>query len=496
MIDSKLVGFIFIATIALWPAGNAAADWPQFRGVNSSGVATGPTPPTQFGPGKNQLWKTPLETGHSSPCISGDRIFLTTYDQAAKQLAVVCLDRNSGEILWQKNVSAGQIEQGHPSFSPASSSPACDSDRVVAYFGSFGLVCLDHQGELLWEIPMPLAKSFGGNAASPIIAGDRVILYRGCYVDHFLLAVDKQTGKELWRVEQAEPFTGEMACTACPIVVDGKLIVHTARSLQAFDITSGKQIWVTKCATTATSTPIVAGEQVIVAAWNKMGEPALRPTFPSYDQLLEKHDDDASGNINADEFPELWIFHRPDGAEAPMNGAKINFGRTDGDKSGAIERKEWEGTLQGIEKFREGYKTHGILTVPIDSHGVVDAANIRTLETEGIPEVPSPLFDGENIYFVKNGGVLTCIEARSGQRLYRTRTRGRGTHYASPLITGDYLLTIAGDGKIGVILRGDDPKIIAINDMQESVYATPAILNGTLYVRTHSALYAFGKQPE
>ena len=148
-----------------------------------------------------------------------------------------------------------QIEKGHPSFNPASSTPACDGQRVAAYFGSFGLICFDMDGKELWNFKMPLARSFAGNATSPVIVGDRVILYRGTYVDHFLLAVDKRSGKELWRMPQDESFTSEMACTACPIVAGDKVIVHTVRSIQAFDISTGQRIWVAKCNTTATSTP-------------------------------------------------------------------------------------------------------------------------------------------------------------------------------------------------------------------------------------------------
>jgi outer membrane protein assembly factor BamB len=98
-------------------------------------------------------------------------------------------------------------------------------------------------GPKLWDLPLPLTKSYSGNATSPAIFGNLVILYRGNYVDHFLLAVNKKTGEEVWRVKQDEPFTGEMACTACPIVVDGKLIVHTARAVQAFQLTTGKPLW-------------------------------------------------------------------------------------------------------------------------------------------------------------------------------------------------------------------------------------------------------------
>jgi outer membrane protein assembly factor BamB len=396
--------------------GPALAEWPQFRGQNSSGLAKG-CPPVEFGPGKNELWRLPLDSGHSSPCVVGDTIFLTTYDEKQRTLAVVCVARADGKIRWQRKVPTDQIEKGHPSFNPASSTPTSDGERVVAYFGSFGLICFDIQGEKLWDLPMPLAKTFGGNAASPMIVGDRVILYRGTYVDHFLLAVEKKTGKQLWKVPQQEPFTSEMACTACPIVVGDKLVVHTARSVQAIDISSGKQIWVAKCATTATSTPVLAGNEVIVAAWNKMGEPALRPSFPSFETLIANHDKDQDKQISRNEFPRLWIFHRPDGAEAPQNGATVRFEWADKNRNGEIAMNEWTTQVRDLEKYRAGYDTHGILAIRLDSEGLVGAEELRPLETQGIPEVPSPLCDGKYVYFVKNGGVLTCVDLATGRRI-------------------------------------------------------------------------------
>ena len=201
-----------------------------------------------------------------------------------------------------------------------------------------------------------MTKSYAGNATSPAIVGDKVILYRGNLVDHYLLCVDSLTGKEIWKVNQEEPFALELACTSCPIIYQNKLIVHTARSVQAFDINSGNQIWVVKCATTATSTPVIEDGKVIVAAWNKMGEPALRPKFPSFEQLLEK-DDDSDKLVSRDEFPKIWIFHRPEGVEAPQNGAPISFRSADKDKNGEIDEKEWNGLLKGLEEFRARYKT-------------------------------------------------------------------------------------------------------------------------------------------
>ena len=490
----RILEAICLFYLVTWVVNSACADWPQFRGKNSAGVATGISPPVEFGPGKNELWRVSVGPGHSSPCIVGDAVFLTTYEQKQKQLLVVCIARSSGKVRWKRGVRTNRFEKGHPSFNPASSTPASDGERVVAYFGSFGLVCFDVSGNKLWEIKMPLTRSFGGNATSPVIVGERVILYRGNYVDHFLLAVDKKTGKQLWKVPQDEPITGEMACTACPIVAGDKLIVHTARSIQALDISNGRQIWVAKCATTATSTPVLAGNEVIVAAWNKMGEPALRPVFPTFEELVAKYDKDADKQISRDEFPKLWIFHRPEGAEAPMNGGTVRFERTDSNRDREIAAGEWSSRVRELEKFRAHYNTHGLLAIPLGSQGLVDAERIRTLETQGIPEVPSPVCDGQYVYFVKNGGLLTCLELKTGKRVYRMRTRGRGTHYASPLIAGGKIFTIAGDGRISVLTLGPKPEILATNDMRDEVYASPAIVDGTLYVRTHSALFAFGEK--
>ena len=469
----------------------SAEDWPQFRGTNSSGVASGDSTPIHFDPDTNVLWKLPLAPGHSSPCIVGDSLFLTTHQKSSNSLFVLCINRNLGTVRWQRKVDAKSIERGHPSFNPASSTPACDGKRVVAYFGSYGLICFDMLGNKLWDLQMPLTKSYSGNATSPGIFGDLVILYRGNYVDHFLLAVNKTTGKEVWRIKQDERITGEMACTACPIVVDGKLIVHTARAVQAFQLDTGKHLWTVKCATTATSTPVVAQEEVIVAAWNKLGEDALRPPLPDFEQLLQQNDKNKDRRIGREEFPTLWIFHRPEGVEAPQNGATVRFQQMDINRDGQIVSAEWKKQIAGIERYRAQASQHGILAIKLNQSNPNDPTNVRVLDTASIPEVPSPLSNNGYLYFIKNGGILTCLEISTGNRIYRMRTPGRGTHYASPLISGTHLYTISGAGLISVLTLGPNPKILATNDMQNEVYASPAVVDGTIYVRTHTTLYAF-----
>lgn len=481
-----------ILALSISVTNSSSGDWPQFRGINSAGHSNSGSVPVEFGPGKNELWRIPLESGHSSPCVAGDSLFVTTFNRETQELKLLCIDRHQGKLRWDRLIQTEEIEKGHPSFNPASSTPASDGQCVVAYFGSFGLICFDMDGKKRWERKMPLTKSYAGNATSPVISGDRVFLYRGNFVDHFLLAVNKHTGDEVWRVEQDEPFDAELACTACPIVVDDKLIVHTARSVQAFGLDTGALIWITKCATTATSTPVIADGDVIVAAWNKMGEPALRPEFPSYETLVEQHDQDNDHFVSQDEFPQLWIFHRPEGAEAPENGAPLGFRSIDTNHDQKIDAVEWNTKLRQIEKFRSGYKQHGLLAIPIDSKGVIDSHNIRTLERQGIPEVPSPLYHDGIVYLLKNGGVLTCIDAHAAKRIAKVRTLGKGTHYASPIIADGKLFATAGDGQISVLSLGARPRVLSVNNMGEATYATPAAVDGKLYVRTHAHLYAFG----
>jgi outer membrane protein assembly factor BamB len=119
---------------------------------------------------------------------------------------------------------------------------------------------------------------------------------------------------------------------------------------------------------------------------------------------------------------------------------------------------------------------------------------IRRLESKSIPEVPSPLYHNGLVYFVKNGGVLTCLELKTGKSIYRMRTSGSGTHYSSPIIADGKLFTISGAGRITVLSLGPAAKILATNEMGEPTYATPAVVDGTIYVRTHTRLFAFANQ--
>ncbi len=177
--------------------------WPQFRGPNGSGhAAEGQNPPIKFGPEQNVLWKTPVPSGYSSPCIWGDKIFLTGFDKEKEELRVFCIERSSGKILWSQVVPAEQIEKVHSVSSPAAPTAAADGERVYVYFGSYGLLCYDFAGNRQWAVPLPVPRSRNGHSSSPIVLGESVVLSRIVGNDSCVLAVDRQSGKTVWKQSQ------------------------------------------------------------------------------------------------------------------------------------------------------------------------------------------------------------------------------------------------------------------------------------------------------
>lgn len=125
--------------------------------------------PAEFGPGSNRLWKAEISPGHSSPCVWGDRIYLTGMN--AGELETLCIDRNTGEVLWGQVVPMAKAEGKHPDHSLATPTPACDAERVYVYFGSYGLTCYEVEDEELWQRKLPAVSNKFGTAASPMLAG-------------------------------------------------------------------------------------------------------------------------------------------------------------------------------------------------------------------------------------------------------------------------------------------------------------------------------------
>ncbi len=241
--------------------------WGQWRGPLGTGVAPNAQPPVEWNENKNIRWKTALPgKGHSTPIVWGDRLYLTTaipYGDPVQprfvrpgahdnltltrnhEFAALAVSRTTGKILWQQTLNkATPHEAGHVSGSLASASPVTDGEHVFAFFGSYGLYCLDTAGKLLWkkDLGQMHSKHGHGEGSSPALYGDTLIINWDHEEQSFLVALDKHTGKERWRVDRAEDTSW-----ATPIVVEHKgkaqVIVPGTKRMRAYDLASGAIVW-------------------------------------------------------------------------------------------------------------------------------------------------------------------------------------------------------------------------------------------------------------
>ncbi|REJ90736.1 MAG: hypothetical protein DWQ34_16680, partial [Planctomycetota bacterium] len=230
---SVAVAVLLGATMSLVRVADAAeplAQWPNWRGPLSTGEAPQADPPTEWNESKNIRWKTALPgLGHSSPVVWDDRIFVTTavpvgdalpprpskapgaHDNLPvthqQQFVVLAADRENGAIVWQRSV--GELlphETWHVSGSAASASPVTDGEHVFAFFGSYGLSCLDLEGTVVWQKDLGdmLVKHGHGEGASPALHDETLVVNWDHEGDSFLVAFDKRTGEERWRVPRDE----------------------------------------------------------------------------------------------------------------------------------------------------------------------------------------------------------------------------------------------------------------------------------------------------
>ncbi len=332
----------------------ALANWPQFRGPNGSGVADADAvPPVTFGTAK---WKTALPVGHSSPVVWGDHIFLTTFD---KKLELVCLSAKNGAILWRHTAPVTQFEETHVVSNPATASAAVDKERVYAYFSSYGLMTFSHDGEALWTLPLAMPRTHHGSGASPVLAGDLVIVNHDAMSGGYLLAVDRKTGKEVWK--QMYPATGRVESYSTPIVWHDQLILHRAGVIEGYRIADGVRAWSMPENTSGASTPVASDDVVYVSTWNNLGEGDQRPALPDYAALVKKYDKDGDGSVSREEFPDDLKFTSRPGLDAIPNSQNfVAFRSVDRNRNGVIEEAEWEAFRNRVATMATD---HGLLAI-------------------------------------------------------------------------------------------------------------------------------------
>ena len=251
-----------------------AGDWPWWRGPNRNGIAESEQrTPVAWSESENVAWKVPVPgRGHSSPTVAANRVFLTTADEQAEVQSVLCFDRGTGKQLWKHDVARGGFPSRiNPKNTHASPSAACDGTRVFSAFlthDGIQVVALDLDGKPIWE---RVAGRFtpdeykNGYAASPLLYGRFVIIAGDFDGDAFLVALDRETGRQVWRTPRPPRIN-----YASPIVADiagrHQLLISGGDIVASYDPRSGKQLWKVAATTMATAGTMVWEGDLVFAS--------------------------------------------------------------------------------------------------------------------------------------------------------------------------------------------------------------------------------------
>ena len=489
-----------LCVVAGFCADPADDNWPQFRGPGGLGIGSDNISlPTAFGPTKALLWKIGLPLGHGSPCVWGDRIFITGFDSALRKLEVIAVNRRNGQIAWRRTISPTGLEEVHPTSSPATSTPVTDGKRVYVYSGSFGMVAYEWDGKVAWEYPMGVSKSPYGSGSSPVLAGDLLLITRDYPPSPLLFAIRKQNGTLAWKTEIALPdLPGPKTAHSTPVIWNNQIVLNRPGEVSAHSIEDGKRLWSFPTASQGTST-LSAGEHVLYVNAPAMGTDTYNlVSLPPFSEAIGKYDADKDGKLSAAEAPanDLFFMKRggiPDNVPGAHFSVKSFFRSLDRNQDGFVDETEYNAVGEFMKLAAMSKVPAGILSIRPEGQGALPPSVLQWSDPRGAPEVTTPLEYRGRVYAVNAGGIITCLDSKTGKLIYRGRVNAPGAYYASPVAAGGKILVASVDGVVSVLGAGDKLEILANNDLGEPVYGTPAPLGSALYVRSSAHLWAFHK---
>jgi outer membrane protein assembly factor BamB len=485
-----------LINLSVFPQKTNPNIWPNFRGTNCSGIALlNQDPPTTFSPDKNVLWKIGLPGGHSSPCIWGDRIFISGYQEEGKLLKMLCIDRKSGKIKWEENIPVEAFEKFNAVSNPATATPTTDGEGVYFYFCSFGLICYDFNGKLQWKLPMAVPKSYNNNGigTSPVIAGDLVIL--NCF-GHLnnprLLAVNKYDGKTTWEysLPNKEGYSGNSSST--PVIYKDQVIIYRSADVAGYNLKTGDLIWRFAIGgTDAIGTPVIQNDILYIVAYTTAGNPDMRAQFPNFKELITKYDKNRDLMIDKNEIKDFQFLTYPEMPEISTRTFLANqFGAFDKNKNGLIDSTEWKAMDENLASL---YSKQGLKAIKLGGQGDISLTNYLWGNTDQISHISSPLYYNKYIYMIRDGGIISCFNSENGKLLYRGKLNAPGAYFSSAIVAKDRIYIASRNGIVTVFDAGEKLNILAQNNLGELITATPAVADDKLYLRTEKALYAFGK---
>ena len=458
---------LLLAMLAAIPAG--AAEWSRFRGPDGAGLAEARNLPIEFDPARNLAWKAPVPPGKSSPVVAGNRIYLTGHE--GDRLLTLAIEGSTGKRLWKREVNRSRQENRHKLNDAAAPTVATDGSNVFAFFPDFGVVSYTAAGVERWRAPLGPHRNMHGIAGSPAWHAGRVFVVIDQETDAYLVALDAATGRVVWRIARPPALGGSYSSPVVwtPVGESEQLLVLGSRELVAYSLEQGEKLWwVGGFPFQAKSSPLVLGNEVLCAVRAPGGD--TRMDLGNWEQIL-KDDRDRNGTIS------------PDEASGLLKGA---FAVADIDRDGRYAESEHKIWREAFDKDSE------MILVRPTGRGDITRNAVRWRVHKNVSEIPMPLALGDLVYTVVTGGIFTSHDRGSGEVRKRGRLNGAlGPYFASPVAGDGKIYILSQEGKVSVIRPGAEWELLAVNDLGEECFGTPALAHDSIYVRTSSALYRF-----
>jgi len=467
------LGILLIGLIAM-PA--FAEDWPQFRGVNASGVSTSKKKlPTEFSLETNLRWSVKLGDGVGCPIVVGGKVF-TTAMTAERTFSVFAFEAATGKKLWQRDFESGKLPRITPPNSHASSTPVSDGKQVYVYFSTLGLIALEAMsGEEKWKrsLPSPSYLMDWGAASSPIVHDGTVYFNQDDDLSPVLFAVDAKSGAMKWTADRSDMLGGYAVPVICEANGQTDVVVSGSGFLKGYDPATGAERWASNSTLrTMMASPIVQ-DGIIYLSSQSYGDEKRTLKFA----LLEWLDTNQDGKLTKAEIPKEF-------------GSRFDASDKNGD--GVIAEGELDTAFQSAKNQVGGGNT--IQAVRGGGRGDVTKTHVLwNINNKSPSNIVSPIVVGEQLFIVKKGGLSSSFDTKTGKSHWElSRIRNIGDYYASP-VAGDGKIYVTGEnGFIVVLEQGPKLNILATNDVGESCVATPAIADGRIYVRGRESLFWVG----
>jgi outer membrane protein assembly factor BamB len=483
----------------------SAAGWNQFRGPDGSGAAPDARPPVKLG-AASLAWKTPVPPGLSSPVLSRDRVFLTAVD--GPRLVTLAFDAATGREVWRRAAPEVPLEKVHEAGSPAASTPFVDDRRVIVYFGSFGLLCYDHDGGELWRQPMPTPRTLYGMATSPVAHGNTLFLVLDNDANlpdsrvsaSRLLALDKTTGEKLWETPRPLQRSGWSTPALWRHADGGELVVFGSGRVCGYDPQTGAEKWSVSGFARETIVQPVTGAGHVYVSTAMGGVADEQPDPLPFWQAMLHFDANGDGRLERGEITEHFTFpFRPElppghpgfGMPLPSDPARRKerqlgiFAGGDKNQDGVWTQEEF------AELMSASRRQPRLVAIRQGGRGDVTGTHVAWELKRSVPEIPTPLFHDGRLYLVRNGGLLTAVDAHSGEILFDERLGSSGQYSASPVVAGGHLYLVSNRGVVNVVKAAAAFEPVHQHDLGEAAFVTPAFDARTLYLRTGAHLWAF-----